>query len=193
MQYSATDKGRLRKEFTQRRKAAFTEEKCRKIAEQFLKLPLAESADTVLLYAAFGSEVQTDSIAASLLEAGKNIAYPRCGDGGAMTFHIITDTGQLEISQAGKFSIREPELSLPQPVITGDTLCVLPGLAFTENGGRLGYGGGFYDRFIAAHPEMCLAALAFEAQITSGLPLMPHDIYTDMIITEERTVICNER
>jgi 5-formyltetrahydrofolate cyclo-ligase len=190
---SANDKKALRAHFQKVRRDTFSQEKCSRIAKRLLCLPEVQSADCVLLYASFGSEIPTDTIAGELLDAGKTVAYPRTGVGGIMTFHVITDLSQLILSPSGKFSIREPDETLPQPEVTGNTLCVLPGLAFTEAGGRLGYGGGFYDRFIADNPAMHLAALAFEAQITDNLPLLPHDIFTDTIITEERTVICNER
>ena len=190
---SASDKKALRAHFKALRKEAFSQDKCERITVRVLSHPAASQADCILLYASFGTEIPTDNIAAALLDAGKIIAYPRTSQGGIMTFHIITELSMLRLSQTGKFAIREPDEMLPQPEVTRNTLCLLPGLAFTEKGGRLGYGGGFYDRFIAAHTDMHLAALAFEAQITDTLPLLPHDIFTDTIITEERTVICNER
>ena len=72
------------------------------------------------------------------------------------------------------------------------TVCIVPGLAFTEKGARLGYGGGFYDRFIAAYPEITTIALAYEAMITDSLPVQEHDMTVELIVTEERTVLCNE-
>ena len=72
------------------------------------------------------------------------------------------------------------------------SVCIIPGLAFTEDGGRLGYGGGYYDEFILANPQLYTIALAYEELIVQQLPLMQHDLKVDLIVTEERTVLCNE-
>ena len=107
-----------------------------------------------------------------------------------MTFHIVTEIAQLT---AGKYGIMEPDESLPEPVCTDKTVCIVPGLAFTMTGSRLGYGGGFYDRFLEKHQELHTIALSYEALITSELPVQEHDLCVDSIITEERMIICNEK
>jgi 5-formyltetrahydrofolate cyclo-ligase len=89
------------------------------------------------------------------------------------------------------YRISEPDSALPQPVITDKTVCIIPGLAFTEEGGRLGYGGGYYDKFIQENHDMTTIALAYEELIVDQLPLMQHDLRVDIIVTEERTVLCN--
>ncbi|NLT09031.1 MAG: 5-formyltetrahydrofolate cyclo-ligase [Ruminococcus sp.] len=182
------DKKALRKEFSALRKTLKTDEKDSLIMAGLLSLDVLSEADTVLLYASFGSEVNTWELAECLLHNGKTIAYPRCGENGQMSFHIITSSTQLE---EGKYGICEPDMSLPQSTVTGKTVCIVPGLAFTPEGGRLGYGGGFYDRFLAGHPEVKRVALAYDGMIVSELPLMPHDLKVHTIVTEERTVFCN--
>ncbi len=67
----------------------------------------------------------------------------------------------------------------------------MPGTVFDKEGNRIGYGGGFYDRFLASHPYIIKTALAYEAVITDKLPIGEHDIAVNYIVTEERTVLCN--
>jgi len=183
------DKKNLRKRFSRIRKASHSEKAEETIAERLLSLEKVKSAGTILLYASFGSEINTWGIAEKLLSDGKTVAFPLCGKEGRMTFHTVTSLSQLS---PGSYGIPEPDSSIPQPDITNDTICIVPGLAFTGDGGRLGYGGGFYDRFLAAHPEVFTIAPAYEAMITDSLPMLEHDLKINMIVTEERTVLCLE-
>ncbi len=193
MQYSAKDKAALRKEFSAVRKAAKSEDKDCKIAERVLLDDHVKNADTVLIYASFGSEADTWLIAEKLLQSGIKTAFPLCHEHGVMTFHVADSIGSIRNGKEGSFGIHEPDPLLPQPVITERTVCIVPGLAFTPSGGRLGYGGGFYDRFIAEHSGIYTIALAYEACITDSLPLLQHDIKVKAIASEERMVFCNDR
>ncbi|MBP3747256.1 MAG: 5-formyltetrahydrofolate cyclo-ligase [Ruminococcus sp.] len=188
-----TDKKTLRKKFSALRKELKSDTKDAVITAGILSLEQVINADVVLLYASFSSEISTWELAQQLISTGKTVAFPRCGENGHMTFHTVTDLSQLKCSSAGKYNIREPESFLPQPLATDLTVCVVPGLAFTEYGGRLGYGGGFYDRFLAEHPYIRTIALAYEGMIADDLPVLEHDFTVDMIITEERTFYCNEQ
>ncbi len=188
-----TDKKTLRKKYSALRKELKSDVRDNTITADVLSLKQVINADLVLLYASFGSEISTWKLAEQLISMGKTVAFPRCGENGHMTFHIITDLSQLKSGAAGKYNIREPESSLPQPHTSDVTVCIVPGLAFTEYGGRLGYGGGFYDRFLAEHPYIRTIALAYEGMIADDLPVLEHDFTVDMIITEERTFYCNEQ
>ncbi|MBR5165830.1 MAG: 5-formyltetrahydrofolate cyclo-ligase [Ruminococcus sp.] len=183
------DKKELRRHFSEVRKAAKTDAKDAVITEKVLALYEVAEADNVLMFASFGSEVDTWDLARKLIDINKALAYPKCGKDGVMTFHIVNDTADLK---EGAYGIPEPDSSLSCPDITARTVCIVPGLAFTEKGARLGYGGGFYDRFIAAYPEITTIALAYEAMITDSLPVQEHDMTVKLIVTEERTVLCNE-
>lgn len=186
-----TDKKQLRRHFSAVRKAVKNIENDKKIAERLLSQEAFKNAGIVLMYASFGSEVDTWGIAEKLLIRHIPLAYPLCRDNSEMTFHIVTSTDQLCSGSEGKYGIREPDISLPEADLTENPVCILPGLAFTEDGGRLGYGGGYYDRFLAEHREIRRIALSYEALIAPELPLFHHDIRTDIIVTEERTVLCN--
>ena len=182
-----SDKKELRKHFSEVRRYAKDDLKDDSIAARLLSLDDIKNADTVLLYASFGSEVDTWKITGKLIEMQKNIAFPKCGKNGHMTFHVVSGSSDLI---AGAYGIPEPDISLPSPDITDRTVCIVPGLAFTENGSRLGYGGGFYDRFLEKYPAVTTLALAYEAVLTDKLPVESHDATVKYIVTEERTVLC---
>ena len=158
------------------------------ITERLLEEEKIAEADNILLYASFGSEVDTYLLIDKLIELGRNVALPKCGSERLMTFHLIESVADLH---EGMYRIPEPDSALPQPAITQNTICIIPGLAFTEEGGRLGYGGGYYDEFILNNPDIYTIALAYEELIAEQLPLMQHDLKVNMIVTEERTVLCN--
>ncbi len=183
------NKKEYRKKFTQIRKASKSEEKDKCISERFLSDEQVVSADTVLLFASFGSETDTYSTAEKLIKSGIPVAFPRCGKNRNMTFHVVSSLLQLK---EGMYGIPEPEESLPRPVITEKTVCMVPGLAFTEGGTRLGYGGGYYDVFISANPFIHTIAVSYESMITDFIPVSELDMKIKKIITEERTIICNE-
>lgn len=190
MRYSATDKKELRRHFSEIRDSSASPDKDRLICQRLLDSEQVRAADTVLLYASFRSEVCVDMLSEELDALGIPVAFPLCHKGGVMTFHLVPDISQL---RPGAYGIREPDISFPQPEPTERTVCVVPGLAFTEYGGRLGYGGGFYDRFLTSNPQVYTAAAAYESQIAPELPLEKHDIRLRSIYTDERKIICNAK
>lgn len=180
------DKKLLRKKFSEIRKnIPHKTEKDILIKNIFLEN--ARNADTILLYASFGTEIDTLFMAEELMKTHIT-AFPVSHENGIMTFHIVHSLDQLH---KGMYGIYEPDISLPQPVINDHTICILPGLAFTKDGSRLGYGGGYYDRFLEKYPQINKTALTYEELITENLPVMPHDIKADYIVTPERTVFCH--
>lgn len=184
------DKKEFRKHFSILRENSKSPSKDKLIYERMMTCSDVKSADVILMYASFGSEVDTWTAAKEMLGQGRTLAFPKCLKDGIMTFHIVTEIAQLT---AGKYGIMEPDESLPEPVCTDKTVCIVPGLAFTMTGSRLGYGGGFYDRFLEKHQELHTIALSYEALITSEMPVQEHDLCVDSIITEERMIICNEK
>ncbi len=180
-----------RKHYSGVRKTAKTDDKDMLISARVLADERVRNAQTVLLFASFCSEPDTWDIGEKLLIQGKTVAFPKCQTAGHMTFHTVDDISRLRGGEPGKYDICEPDESLPCPDLSSDTVCIVPGLAFTLNGGRLGYGGGYYDRFLSAHKDIYTIALAYEELIAPQLPLEEHDLRVDQIITEERTVLCN--
>ncbi len=183
-------KKEMRKHFSEIRKSVSCRESDILITERLKNLDIFNNADTVLLFASYCSEPSTWDLAEILLERGISIAYPRCGADGEMTFYKVKSSDELHI---GKYGIAEPAGSImSMPQITDKTVCIVPGLAFTEDGKRIGYGGGYYDRFLSKNPQVYTIALAYEKCITDDLPVMEHDIKIKSIVTEERMVLCNE-
>ena len=161
------------------------------ITERLLMNERILSAQNVLLYASFGSEIDTWELSSRLIKLGKIVAFPKCGKNGHMTFHCVDDIDSLR-NNSGMYGICEPDGVLPSPDLSINTVCIVPGLAFTIRGERLGYGGGYYDRFLSSDPSILRLAVAYEVMITECLPVYEHDISIDQIVTEERTVLCNE-
>ena len=121
------NKKELRKEFSHLR--AEIRDKVSKdmdITERLLEEEKILEADNILLYASFGSEVDTYLLIDKLIEMGKNVALPICCGERSMTFHIIGSVADLH---EGMYRISEPDSALPQPVITDKTVCIIPGLA----------------------------------------------------------------
>ncbi|MDE6776145.1 MAG: 5-formyltetrahydrofolate cyclo-ligase [Ruminococcus sp.] len=183
------DKGALRKHFSKLREKIKNSGKDKSISGRILNCGQVMNADCVLIYASFGSEADTWQIADELLKRNITVAYPKCGSSGIMTFHTVTSADELH---AGRYGIPEPCGDEPVPEISDRTVCIVPGLAFTSDGGRLGYGGGYYDRFLMKYPDIYTLAPAYEELLVSHLPMTEHDVRIKAIATEERLVLCNE-
>jgi 5-formyltetrahydrofolate cyclo-ligase len=153
---------------------------CRRIEA----LPEWATARTVALYAAQPSEPDL----ASLLDAtGKAFCLPRVS-GGAMEFHRCHSRDLL---RPGPWKLLEPDPeSCPIIPVSEIDLLLIPGLAFTRAGGRLGRGGGYYDRFLSrVHSRAVKIGVCFHAQLVSALPLEIHDHDVGRVVTEAE-VIC---
>ena len=146
-----------------------------------------QGTPTVMFYASFRSEVQTMVAIESSLAAGIRVALPlSVPDERLLRPYLINDlAGDL---RPGFCSIPEPDPGSAKYLDPGQLgVVVVPGSVFDHAGGRLGYGGGFYDRFLAKQAESAFrVALAFELQVVGErLPLEPHDQRVDCLVTEE--------
>lgn len=142
--------------------------------------PWFAEADGILCYWSLAHEPDTLGILRTALECGKWAALPKCLAAGEMQFVCIR---QLADTAAGKFGIPEPtgtELAR----ITPKTLCLLPAFAFTHDGKRLGKGGGYYDRFLAQHPELRTMGLTYACLLQEDIPTEPHDITAGAVVTD---------
>lgn len=159
-------------------------------------------AEVFLFYVSYRSEADTRTLLAEALQTGKTVAVPKV-DGDNMEFFRITDMAQLVVGYQG---ILEPDGScerLDAELLSGalgetgavdrKVLLFVPGCAFDETGGRMGYGGGFYDRFMEKYPDMVRVALAYDAQIVPEVPREVHDKQVNVIVTETRTIQAKER
>lgn len=136
-------------------------------------------SENILTYVSYNQEVKTLPFIKHCLLLGKNVFVPKVY-GMEMHFHKILDLSELK---PGKYGILEPDNG---HICVPDTgLMVMPGLAFDKEHNRVGYGGGFYDRYLAAHPDFFKAAAAFSFQITDGIETDDYDLKPDIIITEQ--------
>lgn len=143
-------------------------------------------ATIVLAYAGFGSEPRTDGFLQTVLRGGKTLALPRV-EGRDLGLYAVTDP-QDELVP-GTWGIREPRPELCERVEPRTVDFVLvPGVAFDVRGGRLGYGGGYYDRLMGElRRRPALVAGAFEVQVVERVPSEGHDVRVDIVVTEERS------
>ena len=155
------------------------------ICEKFLNLPEYEEADCVFAYMDCKNEVETKKVIEQCWKDGKTIAVPKVF-GEIMKYYVITSYDDLE---DGYFGIREPKHEILQEIVCEDGLMILPGVAFDEERHRVGYGGGFYDRYLEAHPNMKKIAFAFEFQMFEKVPFEIFDRQPEKIVTEKRIIV----
>lgn len=152
----------------------------RTICERVTGLKEFSEADWIYLYIDCRNEVMTGDILRKALAMGKRVAAPKVV-GKNMIFYRIAGEEDLE---PGYYGIREPREGLA-PADGSSGLMVMPGVAFDRKRGRIGYGGGFYDRYLAAHPQLFTAAVAFEFQLFDQVPREETDILPQCLITEK--------
>jgi 5-formyltetrahydrofolate cyclo-ligase len=162
-------------------RAAASAQICRRIEA----LPEWTLARSVAFYAAQPSE---PDLASLLAAADKTPCFPRVS-GDALEFHRCHSKDLL---RPGPWNLLEPDpVHCPLIPPTEIDLLLIPGLAFTRAGGRLGRGGGFYDRFLArVHPRALKLGICFQAQLLPALPLEIHDHEVHLVVTEEELVRC---
>jgi 5-formyltetrahydrofolate cyclo-ligase len=134
------------------------------------------AAEVVGAYFAFGSEAKTDLIIAEARQSGKRVALPTVG-GDRIAFHVFAPGEPLV---KGRFGIMEP---LPRRPVTKMDLVIVPGIAFDRQGYRLGYGKGYYDRFLSGSDAFSMG-LAYGFQVVDQLPHESHDLRLDATATE---------
>jgi len=154
----------------------------RAVQARFLRTPEFLAASTLALYSPVHNEVLTEDVFHAASERGKRLAYPRVGATGLE----FVEVAALVEFQRGRFGLLEPTGHRVLPVDALD-LMVVPGVAYDLAGFRLGYGKGFYDRFLhdaARCPQ--LIGFCFEQQLVDALPVETHDIAMHLLITETR-------
>jgi 5-formyltetrahydrofolate cyclo-ligase len=184
----AAQKQRIREQAHANRNAQLNkDELSRTICGRFMALPDYSAAKTVLFYIDVRAEVRTRHSLPDALSSGKAIIVPWCNDQGELELFRMSSMEELAI---GMYKILEPKpelRTLPEKQCRPDELdlVMVPGVAFDRRGGRMGHGKGYYDKLLQyARPDAPLVALAFECQLFPEVPVAPHDIFMDKIITE---------
>ncbi len=166
----------LRKEILAKRDAASSASLSTSICTLAASLPEFLSARTVMLYLAKGSEVDTARLLALSHRMGKTICAPRITGPGEMEAAILDIRG----FRRGAFGILEPL----GPRTDAPDIIFVPGTVFDTKGNRIGYGKGYYDRFLQAHPAYSVG-LAYACQVVDSVPTLAHDVRLCRILTEE--------
>jgi 5-formyltetrahydrofolate cyclo-ligase len=159
------------------------------IANRVAAFPEYASSTAVLLTLPFRSEWDTLALVHAALAAGKTVAVPRVDKPSRMLeLHAIADPRRDIV--AGDQGIPEPRPACPRVSRDAIDFVLVPGVAFDLAGGRLGYGGGYYDRLLPLlSPRALRVAGAFEIQLVDRVPAAPHDLAVDAIVTESRAVL----
>ena len=174
------DKASIRRQIREKKRAMTQEEillRSERLGQLLAQSPIYQSAKTIYGYLPYNQEVRTVPMLERALQDGKKVAVPKVY-GDTMRFIYLEDMSCVETGYAGI-----PEPVADEPVAEDKTALVLmPGLAFTKEGDRMGYGGGFYDRFLAEEPNHPTVALCYEFQILESLPTEEYDIPVDCVL-----------
>lgn len=176
------DKRELRRIIGEKKRALSAreiEQRSAALAEKLFQTDAYREAQFLYGYLSFNQEVRTRPILQRAWADGKRVAVPKV-IGDEMRFIWL---GSFDDLSEGRFGILEP--TNDGPVADDDTALVLmPGLAFDRQGRRVGYGGGYYDRWLAEHPGHRTIALCYDFQLLENLETEAHDIRVDIVITE---------
>ena len=174
------DKNELRSRIRARKRAMTEEEivsRSQMLRLLFIQSEAYKNAKTIYGYLPYNQEVRTVPMLEKALRDGKRVAVPKCY-GNEMRFIYMDDLSKVEKGYA----------NIPEPIADGPVaddptaLVLMPGLAFDPEGHRCGYGGGFYDKFLAAEPNHPTLALCYEFQMVDHLETEAHDIPVDYVI-----------
>lgn len=149
-----------------------------RMARRLLDRPEVRRAAGVLCYVSVRREVPTSGILGALRSRGVPLAVPRMTGPGVFEARALTEP------------LVEGRMGIPTsdgPVMHDIDVCICPGLAFDRHGGRLGYGGGYYDTWLASH-DVFAVGLCMEAALVDAVPVEPHDRVMDLVITEDRAI-----
>lgn len=164
------------------------------IAERLLQLPAYRQAGAVLGYMNFGAEFASELWVERALADGKRLALPKVN---RHTNHLDlywVDDPESQLT-AGLWGIREPVVERCEKLAAPDEVefALLPGVAFTRDGARLGYGGGYYDKLFSGMAQRSiLVAAAFALQVVEALPQEATDIKVEWLVTENEAIECGE-
>lgn len=162
---------------------AYAAEASAAVQERVLSGALYRGCETVVLYSPKDNEIGTEVVFMDALRSGRRVLFPRIiRERGELSLVCVGDRAEL---RPGAFGLLEPAgAEIVRPDALERTLICVPGVAFSPAGQRLGRGGGYYDRMLAAAPRAITAGLAYSFQVLDRLPESPEDRRLDVIMTE---------
>ncbi len=182
-------KPRVRREFLTARLGLSRDGVDRKselISAFLIQLPRYRLAKSIALYFPIKNEVDTYRIFKNATESGKKVYYPRISE----SFLIFHEVDSIDSLKSGNFGIPEPNENSPAISTEDLDLVIVPGLAFSLAGGRIGYGKGYYDRSTKLINREKRVALAYSFQIQNSIPVSRFDVDVGYLITELGIVSC---
>lgn len=185
------DKKAFRQETLKKRSDIYSKEIDAQIIDNFIHSDAYKDADWMMLYVSFDTEIHTHALIERALAEGKHVVVPICNtaDHTITLSEILNFPGDLEEGHYGILEVKDDCRRVVAPEKLD--LVLVPGMAFTEAGNRMGFGGGYYDRFLETiRPDCKTVALIREDFIYDEIPMEPHDKSVDIIITEDRVKAC---
>ena len=159
----------------------------KKIFDRLISSITYRHSTDILLYASINGEVNIWPIFEAALKDGKKVAFPCCNDDNTMTFRYVTDRSQMS---ERTFGILEPDPSCEACCTSNFALLIVPGLVFDKNGYRIGYGKGFYDRYLSSFDGVSIG-LVYSRLLLAEVPKGRFDRHVDVIISEKGVYAVN--
>jgi 5-formyltetrahydrofolate cyclo-ligase len=186
------DRDAIRQQLIQRRDALSPSARLAKsdaVWKRLVEFPAFQAADAAFFYVTHGSEVDTTLMRRMARALGMRVAAPRSDPGDhSMAFHWLDSEDALV---PGAYGILQPELSTPRAELGEGVVVLVPGVAFDARGNRVGFGGGYYDRWLAGPGRgLRTVGLAFDEQLVGSVGVLPHDRPVDGLVTDLRTYDC---
>ena len=157
------------------------------IIEKLYNSSFYKEANHIMVYVSFGSEINTHDFIKESLKKGKRISVPvTFPDSKEIKPSELLDFDELEIGFYNILTPKDESIRFIDP--NEIDLIIVPGVAFDRKGYRIGYGGGYYDRFLSSYPDIIKLSIAYDLQLIDEVPRKDHDIPVDFIITEKEVI-----
>ena len=180
-------KMQLRAKFKEKRKALDPKVKAEwdeRICRRLLSMVSIRYADEILSFSPLSGEVDVLDFNNEIMRGEKQLYLPRCKEGTReMSFHLVCDAGELE---NGSFSIKEPSPNAPlwKNESGRRAVCIIPAMSYDKKGYRLGYGKGYYDRYLSSKDTLKIG-VCYSEFISDSIPRGRFDLAVDLIVTEK--------
>jgi len=152
---------------------------------RLFSLPEFQDAHTVMFFVTFGSEIDTLPMIERALGEGKRVLAPRADPRTRRLLPCQVRSPAQDLA-SGAHGIREPKAGCPVTALDEVEVVIVPAAVWGDNGYRIGYGGGYYDRFLRQVPGAARVGLGMEVQVVASVPHGEHDLPVDVLVTEAR-------
>lgn len=159
-----------------------------RLCSVIMEHPMMERYQNILMYQSIQTEISLEHTIAELLQTDKKISLPKVF-GTKMNFHTISSESQLI---SGAFQIMEPDPQECQILDPKEGICFIPGLGFDRKGGRIGYGKGFYDRYLSSHSSLIRVGCCYSQQIVPYVVQDRFDVVMDYLVTPDGWIDCKK-